>query len=47
MREKLGAGIQKNQICKYIEIVKKNDPKLKNIILKEFGPNGFFIYKSG
>ena len=47
MREKLGAGIQKNQILKYIKIAKKNDPKLKNIILKEFGPNGFFIYKSG
>ena len=24
----------------------KNDPGLQNIFLKEFGPNGFYIYKN-
>ena len=46
MRDKLGIGIEKKQMLKYLKNAKKNDPGLKNIFLKEFGPNGFYIYKN-
>ena len=44
MSEKLGGGISKRDIMKYIKIAKKNNKKFKNVNLKSFGPNGFFIY---
>jgi len=46
MRDKLGIGIKKKQMLKYLKDAKKNDPGLQNIFLKEFGPNGFYIYKN-
>ncbi len=46
MRDKLGIGIKKKQMQKYLKDAKKNDPGLQNIFLKEFGPNGFYIYKN-
>ena len=46
MRDKLGTGIKKKQMLKYLKDAKKNDSSLKNILLKEFGPNGFYIYKN-
>ena len=46
MRDKLGTGIEKKQMLKYLRNAKENDPSLKNIFLKEFGPNGFYIYKN-
>jgi len=44
MSEKLGGGILKKDILKYIKIAKKNNKNFKNVNLKPFGPNGFFIY---
>ena len=46
MRDKLGVGIEKKQMLKYLRNAKESDPSLKNIFLREFGPNGFYIYKN-
>ena len=46
MRDKLGRGIKKKQMLQYLKDAKKTDPSLKNVYLKEFGPNGFYIYKN-
>ena len=46
MRDKLGIGIEKKQMLKYLRNAKESDPGLKNIFLKEFGPNGFYLYKN-
>ena len=46
MKEKLGRGIQKKEMLKYLRNAKESNPSLKNIFLREFGPNGFYIYKN-
>lgn len=46
MRDKLGGGIKKERMLQYLKDAKKTDSSLKNISLKEFGPNGFYIYKN-
>ncbi len=45
MSEKLGGGIFKDDIFKYLRTLRKKNKRLSNVVVRSFGPNGFYISK--
>ncbi len=45
MSEKLGGGIFKDDISKYVRALRKKNKDLANVVVRSFGPNGFYISK--